>query len=135
MQREHFGKNKDTSGVAGRTPQRPNHTLGQCVEVPGEPLPRLPLSRSVSWKVAWIALAWSLPCPPSRDICSTGRTWKIEGFRHMHNAQTEEFAEQHSDEHTAPVQRDSGHMSRDTYPECEPQLKSQGVSIPKKQCI
>ena len=37
-QRRHLGKNKDTSGVAGRTPHRPNCSLGKSVRLLGESL-------------------------------------------------------------------------------------------------
>ena len=31
-QRKHFGKETDKTGVVGRTPQRPNHSVGQSFE-------------------------------------------------------------------------------------------------------
>ena len=37
-QRRHFEKDKDTFGDMGRTPQRPNHSLGKSINVLGESL-------------------------------------------------------------------------------------------------
>ena len=61
-----FGKEKYTTGAVGRAPQRPNHCLGQSVEVLGESLVhavvRAPRLRKRMWeRPFWDAsvLAWT----------------------------------------------------------------------------